>query len=84
MQKEEKKPSYSHFQSFFLGLYVTLLLNKVSFVGAYFHLIFMVIIGQFLCGFGAYSMVTLCYTLLADFCSDELRSRAVVIINSVW
>lgn len=67
-----------------LGIISKLFIVVGSFLGGWFHVIVLVICGQFLCGFGAYAMVTLGYTLLADFCSDELRSRAVIIINSAW
>jgi MFS family permease len=55
-----------------------------SFIGAYFNVVSLSIIGQFLIGFGSYALVTLAYTLLSDFCSDGLRSKAIVILNSVW
>ncbi len=55
-----------------------------SFIGAYFNVVSLSIIGQFLIGFGSYALVTLAYTLLSDFCSDSLRSKAIVIANSVW
>ncbi len=41
-----------------------------SFIGAYFNIIFFSIFSQFLIGFGSYSLITLCYTLLADFCKE--------------
>lgn len=82
--KGRKKAILISFLAIFSGIASKIYYKIGSFTGAYFHIIFLVILGQFLIGFGAYAMVTLCYTLLADFCSDSLRSRAVVIINSVW
>lgn len=55
-----------------------------SFIGAYFNIIFMAIMGQFLIGFGAYSMVTIGFTLLSDLLSDAYRSKAIAIVNSFW
>ena len=72
------------FSVVFSGVIGIFYIDLGTFLGAYFNIIFLSILGQFLVGFGSYSMVTLCFTLLADFCSDQLRSRAIVIINSVW
>lgn len=55
-----------------------------AFIGGYFEAIPLLIIAQFLCGFGSYACVTLGYTLLSDFCNDTFRPKAVVIINSAW
>ncbi len=44
--------------------------------------IFYLIIAQFLGGFASYSIMPLAYTLAADFLSDNLRPKAVVMLNS--
>lgn len=42
----------------------------------------LLMISQFLRGFGAESLMPLCYTLCADFLSDRLRPKAIVILNT--
>jgi MFS family permease len=41
------------------------------------------IIGQFVLGFGSYSIFPIGYTLIADFFSDKFRPIAVIIVNSI-
>ncbi len=56
----------------------------VAILGGAFKIIGLLIIAQFFGGFGAYALVTLSYTLLYDFCSDQYRPKAVVIVNAAW
>jgi hypothetical protein len=56
----------------------------VAILGRVFNVIVLLIMSQFLGGFGAYALVTLSYTFLYDFCSDQYRPKAVVIVNAAW
>ena len=56
----------------------------MAILGGVFKVVGLLIIAQFLGGFGAYALVTLSYTLLYDFCSDLYRPKAVIIVNAAW
>jgi MFS family permease len=56
----------------------------VAIFGGAFNVVALLIMSQFFGGFGAYALVTLSYTLLYDFCSDQYRPKAVVIVNAAW
>ncbi len=43
---------------------------------------YILMISQFMRGFGAESIMPLCYTLCADFLSDTLRPKAIAMLNS--
>ncbi len=44
----------------------------------------LVIIAQFVQGFGTSAMLSLSYAFLADYCSDRFKPRAVIFVNSAW
>jgi MFS family permease len=44
----------------------------------------LLVISQFLNGFGSYSLLTLSYVLLSDFCSSKYRQVGSILINSAW
>jgi len=40
-------------------------------------------LAQFLLGFGAYSLISLGYTILADFFGNHLRQIGIVVISAI-
>ena len=55
-----------------------------AFLGGTFESVNLLVVSQFLGGFGAYSLIPLTYTILSDFCSDRYRQIGVVFVNSAW
>lgn len=55
----------------------------VSLVGGNERNVYFLILSQFLNGFGGYSMISLGYTILADFFSDNFRHTGIVVISAV-
>jgi MFS family permease len=52
-------------------------------IGGNNHNVYFLMLAQFLLGFGAYSLLTLGYTILADFFSDHLRHIGIVVISAM-
>ena len=52
------------------------------FLGAFMTNPYLLMISQFMRGFGAESIMPLCYTMCADFLSDKMRPKAIVVLNS--
>lgn len=48
------------------------------------NLIPIVIVAQFILGFGSSSIVSLSYAYLKDFCSDEFKPKAIIFVNIAW
>lgn len=67
-----------------LGLYVRISFKTGGFLGGTFESLMLLIVSQFLSGFGAFSLVPLTYTILADLCSDRYRQKGIVFVNSAW
>ena len=66
-----------------IGLLRNLMSNLVELVGGNTKNVYILIIAQFLLGFGVYSMISLGYTILADFFSNQLRHTGIVVISSI-
>ncbi len=56
----------------------------VAILGGAFKVVPLLIMSQFFGGFGAYALVTISYTLLYDFCSDQYRPNALVMVDAAW
>jgi MFS family permease len=52
-------------------------------IGGNSHNVYFLILAQFMLGFGAYSLISLGYTILADFFSDHLRHIGIVVISAM-
>lgn len=61
---------------YFSLFYIALLL------GTFNRNVYVLMISQFMRGFGAEAIYPLCYTLCADFMSDKIRPKAIVFLNS--
>ncbi len=55
----------------------------MALVGGNTKNVYLLMIAQFMNGFGAYSLISLGYTILADFFSDHLRHIGIVVINAI-
>ena len=64
--------------------FVNLFMISGAFLGGSYSSILLLIVSQFLCGFGAYSLIPLAYAILSDLCSDKYRQKGVVFVNSGW
>jgi MFS family permease len=60
------------------------LYNLVTIFGGWLNSIPIVIVSQFIQGFGTSSMLSLSYAFLSDFCSDRIKPRSVIIVNTAW
>lgn len=60
-----------------------LLISIGALVGGNTHNVYLLILAQFMLGFGAYSLITLGYTILADFFSDQFRHIGIVVISAM-
>lgn len=69
-------------KAFLIAIVVTLLGIWSLLFGSYIGNVYVLMASQFMRGFGAESIVPLCYTLCADFLSDNLRPKAIVFLNS--
>jgi MFS family permease len=77
-------------QAFLISLFITvigiicifLFYILVLLIGAYNTNPILLMISQFMRGFGAESIMPLCYTMCADFFSDKMRPKAIVMLNS--
>ncbi len=67
-----------------VGGVCNILYHLGAFLGGTYESISLLIISQFLTGFGAYSLLPLTYTILSDLCSDSYRQKGVVFVNSAW
>ena len=65
------------------GVLCIFFLISVALVGGNAHNVYLLILAQFMLGFGAYSLISLGYTILADFFSDHLRHIGIVVINAI-
>ncbi len=56
----------------------------VTLIGGWVKSIPVLIIAQFVQGFGTSSILSLSYAFLSDFCSDQFKPRAVIIVNTAF
>lgn len=54
-----------------------------SLVGGNQRNVYFLMLSQFLNGFGGYSLISLGYTILADFFSDHFRHIGIVVISAI-
>lgn len=53
-------------------------------IGAYTKIVALLVIASIMSGFCGYSLVTISYIVIGDFCEDNLRQRGVAIVNLFW
>jgi hypothetical protein len=64
--------------------FVFIFYDEGAFLGGTYESICLLIVSQFLGGFGAFSLIPLSLSIMSDFCSDRLRQKGVVFVNSAW
>lgn len=56
----------------------------VTLIGGWLNSVAVIIISQFIQGFGTSSVISLSYAFLSDYCSNHFKPRAVIIVNTAW
>lgn len=65
------------------ALRINFVIYAVTLIGGNNKNVELLSLAQFMLGFGGYSLISLGYTLLADFFSDHLRHIGIVVISAM-